>query len=102
MTAREIIERIAYLRRVEEIVRNVAHVSRLTPALQDLAQMVYDALLAYDDEKIVDLWDSGDMDFFITRIVLNQYRSTDSPWRRTYDHPRGARIISIDEVSGKM
>lgn len=87
MTAREIIERIAYLRRVEEIVRNVAHVSRLTPALQDLSQMVYAYILDYDEDKVVDLWETDALGYFIARIVINQYRSNNSYFHRLIRHP---------------
>ena len=101
MNAREIVERLAYLKRVEEIIRNVAHTSRLAPELQDLAQMIYQALLLYDEDKIVDLWESDAMDFFITRIVLNQYRSVDSPWRDIY-HRQGVHFIDITELADKL
>lgn len=101
MTAREIVERLARLERVEEIIRNVAHTSRLAPELQDLAQMIYQALLLYDEDKIVDLWESDAMDFFITRIVLNQYRSVDSPWRDIY-YRQGIHYIDITELADKL
>ena len=98
MTAREIIDRLAHLRRVETIVQNVAHTRHLTPMLQDLAQMVYVALLRYDPEKIEDLWQSDAMDYFITRIVLNQYRSRDSTFRDTFT-PHGVRFIELGDLA---
>lgn len=100
MTAREIIERLAYLKRVEQIIRNVAHTSRLAPELQDLAQMVYVALLRYDPEKIVDLWESDAMDYFIVRIVMNQYRSGDSTFRDTF-HRKCVHYIELSDLSRK-
>lgn len=101
MTKREIVERLAREQRVEEFIRNVAHTSRLAPDLQDLAQMVYLALLTYDEDKIVDLWESDAIDFFIARIILNQYRSRDSPWRDIF-HRHGIHYIDIATISDKL
>lgn len=79
MEARAIIEEMARGRMVEQIVENIAR-SSLTPDLQDLCQMVYVILLEYDAEKIVDLYANNEMPFFVARVVLNQYRSQNSPF----------------------
>ena len=79
----EIVARIAQERRVETMVENIAK-SPLTPDLKDLAQMVYLILLEYDESKLRDLWDHGQMNFFIARIILNQYRSTNSPYYKLF------------------
>lgn len=101
MTRYEIVETLAREQRVETFIRNVARTSRLAPDLQDLAQMVYLALLTYDEDKIVDLWESDAIDFFIARIILNQYRSRDSPWRDIF-HRHGIHYIDIATVSDKL
>lgn len=101
MTKYEIVETLARQQRVETFIRNVARTSRLAPDLQDLAQMVYLALLTYDDDKIVDLWESDAIDFFIARIILNQYRSRDSPWRDIF-HRHGIHYIDIATISDKL
>ena len=46
--------------------------------------MVYLILLEYDESKLRDLWDHGQMNFFIARIILNQYRSTNSPYYKLF------------------
>ena len=79
----EIVARIAQERRVETMVENIAK-SPLTPDLKDLSQMVYLILLEYDESKLRDLWDHGQMNFFIARIILNQYRSTNSPYYKLF------------------
>ncbi|MBR1575872.1 MAG: hypothetical protein IJ654_05410 [Bacteroidales bacterium] len=79
MTKREIVEILARERRVETMVQNIAH-APIADDLQDLAQMVYIVLLEYDDEKIEDLWENGQINFFIARIILNQYRTSHSPF----------------------
>lgn len=78
MTAREIISGLAREGRVEEIVRRVAKVKHLGANLKDLAQMIYASLLDYDEEKIVSLYDSGAINFFIVRMVSQNLFSTTS------------------------
>ena len=73
-----IIETLAKDRRVEALVENIAHHS-LTADLKDLCQMVYLILLEYDESKLQDLWENEQINFFIARIILNQYRSSNSP-----------------------
>lgn len=101
MTRREIVERVARERRVEKFIMNVARASRLAPDLEDLAQMVYLALLTYDADKIVDLWEHDELGYFIARIILNQYRSVDSPWRDTF-HRHGIHYTDITEYIDKI
>ena len=91
MTKYEIVETLARERRVETLVQNIAH-SPLTDDLQDLAQMVYIVLLEYDDDKIADLWEQRQIDFFIVRVILNQYRSKHSPF---HDLIRKTRELSV-------
>lgn len=79
MTRSEIVEQLAKQRRVEQMVENICHHS-LTADLQDLCQMVYLILLEYDETKIVDLWEHNEINFFIARIIINQYRSSNSPY----------------------
>lgn len=75
----EIIEIIAKEKRVEAMVENIAHHS-LTPDLKDLCQMVYIVLLEYDESKLQDLWVNDQINFFLVRVILNQYRSSNSPF----------------------
>jgi hypothetical protein len=78
-----IIETLAKERRVEALVENIAHHS-LTADLKDLCQMVYLILLEYDESKLQDLWENEQMNFFLARIILNQYRSSNSPFHSIY------------------
>ena len=74
-----IIETLAKEKRVEALVENIAHHS-LTADLKDLCQMVYMVLLEYDEGKLQDLWENDQMNFFLARVILNQYRSSNSPF----------------------
>lgn len=78
-----IIETLAKDRRVEAMVKNIAHHS-LTADLKDLCQMVYLILLEYDESKLQDLWENDQINFFIARIILNQYRSSNSPFHAIF------------------
>lgn len=83
MNKAEIINVIASEKMVEAMVQNIAHQS-LTPDLKDLVQMVYLILLEYDEAKIVDLWEHQQMQFFLARIIINQYRSSNSPFHTIF------------------
>ena len=80
MTKQAIIEALAREHRIEQMCCAIAHERTLTADMKDLAQTVYLVLLEYDEEKIVDLWNSGALGFFIARIIINQYRSKSSPF----------------------
>lgn len=78
----EIVNRLARERKVEEFIRNTAKTS--APELDDLAQDVYLSLLDMEDEKITGLWERGELEFWIARIISNQYFSTSSPFYTKY------------------
>ena len=106
MTDKEtIIETLAKDRRVEALVENIAHHS-LTADLKDLCQMVYLILLEYDESKLQDLWENDQINFFIARIILNQYRSSNSPFHaifrkyqeRSFSIGDGISINALDKI----
>lgn len=83
MTKNEIVEILARERRVETMLANIAK-QPVAGTLEDLCQMVYLVLLEYDEAKIADLWENGQINFFIARILLNQYRSSNSPYYKLF------------------
>lgn len=101
----KIIETLAKDRRVEALVENIAHHS-LTADLKDLCQMVYLILLEYDESKLQDLWENDQINFFIARIILNQYRSSNSPFHaifrkyqeRSLSIGNGISINTLDKI----
>lgn len=92
----EIVERLARDRVVETMVENIAK-QPLAAELEDLAQMVYLVLLEYDEAKVLDLWDHGQIKFFIARIIINQYRSANSPFYRLF-RKYGSKAEDIDAL----
>ena len=99
MTRSEIIEQIAKERMVETMVQNIAHQSLNDNAdLSDLCQMVYMILLEYDEDKLQDLWEHKQMNFFLARIIVNQYRSSLSPFHITYRKFRSMTDENLSRV----
>lgn len=94
MTKQQIVSDLAKEKRVETMVAKIAH-SALTDDLQDLCQMVYLIMLEYEDDKILDLYEHNQMQFFIARIILNQFHSSSSPFHTTFRRPR-QKAVSID------
>lgn len=83
MTRTEIVERLAREKMVEAMVENIAR-QPLDADLRDLAQMVYLILLEYDEDKLVDLYEHGQIRFFVARVIINQYRSVNSPFYKLF------------------
>ena len=79
----EIIDQLAREKRVETMLANIAK-RPVSGTLEDLCQMVYLILLEYDGAKIEDLWENGQINFFIARILLNQYKSSNSPFYKLF------------------
>lgn len=78
----EIIENLAKERLVEKFIANAAKTT--APELDDLAQDIYLILLQMDDNKLVTLFDKGDLSFWVARIIMNQYFSNTSPFYTKY------------------
>lgn len=79
MTKVEIAAELARDKVVEQMVCNAAR-APLSPNLKDLCQLVYLILLEYDEDKIVDLWEHGQIRFFLARIITTQLRSPRSTY----------------------
>lgn len=82
MNKHDIIERLAYERVVERIVKTVCKIKRTE--LEDLAQMIYEAMLLYDEKKIVSLYTKGQINYFIVRIAQNQFYSNTSKFHALF------------------
>lgn len=80
----KIVAKLAKERVVETICLRIAGTNTLPPDLQDLCQNTYLSLLQYDAEKIEDLAKNDAIRFFIARVLLNQYRSGNSVYEKTF------------------
>ena len=86
----QVIEQIARARQVETIVCNVAH-SPLTEDLKDISQYIYIALMKYSEDTIREMYDGGRMDYFISRIAMNQLHGRSSHYAINYRKPAERR-----------
>lgn len=75
------LNKIANERLVEEICKNIG----VSPKyMDDLVQEIYLILLEYNQEKLQSIYDKGQFNFFLTRIIKNQYFSKTSPFFKKY------------------
>lgn len=79
-TAREIVEDLAKARRVEELCRNIC--KRPAEELNDLSQIVYLSLLKVRPGIVCDLYEHGQLDYYLVRMIKNQYHSKDRAYYR--------------------
>lgn len=82
MSKNEIIAKLASVKMVEGIVHNVS--KKDDDQLNDLVQDIYMSLMEKDEEKIVKLYEDNQMRFFITRMVINNIHSKNSPYWCNY------------------
>lgn len=93
MTKYEIIDRIARERRVEQMIENICKHS--APEMKDLAQMVYLAILEKPEETIVGFWERQEINFYLIRIIKNQWQTEHSPFRDMFTrYARKAKDIT--------
>ena len=93
-----IVEALGRQRRVEGFVQ---YYERGVPAAdqQDLSQIVYLALLRMDEDKLRDLWETGDIDFYLRRVIRTQLYGRRTDFDR--DCRRfGRRTVPIDDIYG--
>lgn len=84
MKASEVIGKLANEGVVERLAEKVCR--RPAGQLSDLCQMVYLILLEYDSEKIVELYERRQINFFIVRILKNQFFGKTSSYHYAYRH----------------
>lgn len=80
MDKRTVIDMIARGGMVEDIVLNCARRHQLDGDLKDLVQIVYLALLETEDAKVLHLYSSGEMQYYIAKIVRVQLESPRSTY----------------------
>lgn len=95
MNKAKIIEEIARRRVVEELVRNITH--RTDSTMNDLSQMVYEALLKTDEKRIIEIWEQGatSVNCYCCAIIRNQYYSDRSAFY--YDYKKA---VYYEEIKG--
>jgi len=89
MTKTEIVNEIANKRMIEQIISNISKGN--FEDTEDLAQDLYLELLEKPEEKVVTLYNKKQMNFFLTRIVMNNLYSQNSRYYYNYARWRQKR-----------
>lgn len=96
MTNREVIDTISKDKAVEKVIWKIT-TSATTDSLHDLAQDIYLQLLT--DERTVGMYERGELNYWISRVAMNNIASSTSPYYRTYIMPEQAsEELPIDDA----
>ena len=101
MTKNEVISIIAKERLVEQICSNIAKSADCDDTLKDLSQEIYLDLLSKDEEKIINLYETNQIRFFVVRMVTNNLFSKNSPFYQTFKKNTNA-TVNIDNFKDKL
>lgn len=82
MDKQTVVKIIGEQRMVEEIISSIA--GNNDSDLQDLAQDIYFSILAKDEDKIVKMYETKQLRFYVTRMCLNNIISKTSPYYVNY------------------
>ena len=84
---------------VETAIANIAKTN--SDVLNDLSQNIYLDLLSKDEEKIINLYETNQLRFFIVRMILNNLFSKNSPFYQTFK--KNANLtVDIDRLKDKL
>lgn len=100
MTKSEVVNIIAKERMVETAIANIAKTNS-DDTLKDLSQNIYVDLLSKDEEKIVNLYETNQLRFFIVRMITNNLFSKNSPYYQTF-RKNANLTVDIDGLKDKL
>lgn len=83
---KEIVGTLAKNKVVEGIIANMTK-GKDDDTLKDLAQMVYVWLLEDDDEKIESIYNKKQLNYYITRMIINNLHSKNSRYYYMFKKP---------------
>ena len=85
MTKLEIVDELSKSNTVEKIIYKLLPASKNRfDCPEDLVQDVYVLLLEKDDKLIIDLYNKGELGFYLLKIARNQLLSKNSPYYTKY------------------
>ena len=85
MTKWEIIDELSRTNTVEKIIYKLLPTSKNQfDCPDDLIQDIYVLLLEKDDKLIIDLYNKGELGFYLLKIARNQLLSKNSPYYQKY------------------
>lgn len=83
---KDIIDELAKGHVVEDIIANISKGSD-DDTLKDLAQMIYVWLLESDDDKIESMYERKQLNYYITRMAINNLHSKNSRYYYMFKKP---------------
>ena len=92
-----VIAQIAKSKVLSDIIHNVAKDTK-DEYLKDLEQDLYVELLEKDDELIEYLYENNQLNYFLTKMVVNNINSNTSRFYYKY-RKRKTKEVSIDDVN---
>lgn len=101
MTKNEVVEKIAKERMVEQICSNITKSSDYDDTLKDLSQNIYIDLLQKDEEKIINLYETNQLRFFIVKMAKNNLFSKNSPYYQVFRKNTNT-TVDIDDLKDKL
>lgn len=90
----KVVEDIAKNKIVEKIVNKITR-NESYDNLQDLIQDIYIQLLTKNTNKVIEMYNNNQLNFYISRIVVNNICSKTSPYHRTYRARLGDAFESL-------
>lgn len=93
MDKEDIIEELAKNKVIETIASNIGGRDE---DLEDLCQDLYISLLSKPPDLIKTLYETDQLRFYITKMVINNIRSTNSPFYTTYKKDKTRRLPITD------
>ena len=83
---KDIIGKLANKKVVEQIIANITN-DNDDDTLKDLAEMIYVWLMEDDEDKIESMYQNNQLNYYITRIVINNLHSKNSRYYYLFKKP---------------
>lgn len=80
-SARDIVARMAASRKMERLAARITGHAPAEPVVKDLVQTMFVYLLTFPEDKLLDLYRCGQLDFFVVRCLINQWYGSRSSFR---------------------
>lgn len=95
----EIVAQLAAARTVERFVLKLTNARTLDANRQDLAQMVYEVLLTFDCDRIIDMAESDVLTHYIVRIIHRWWHYPRTKYSRTIINPREVAVGVLQDFA---
>ena len=99
LTREEIVSKLGAEKQVERWIENIRKTGVHGKALEDLAQDTYLFLSEMNKDKIETLYKTGELPFFVNRVLLNNLNSVTSPYYTKYIKPIIHEDLSVLQLT---